>query len=285
MEHIKIIVDSGADIPKELAVKYDIAVLPICVIINDEVFYDGETIESKQYLEDIKGYEQVPTTSMVPVDRLKSAIEKYSKEYEKLIYVTISSKSSGGYQAAHLIKSQIEEETGKEIDLTILDSGSFTMVYGSVVVKMAQMAKEGASFNEVIDYFNQKMPTMSALFMVDDLDHLQKGGRIKPGIALIGGLLGIKPVLTINDGLVDLYKKERGKLRALESVVKNAVAQMSEPSENDIWIANGNADADCEIVTEMLKKYITPKSITQFDLGCVIGTHSGPGLVGIIFSK
>ena len=285
MERIKILVDSGSDIPKDLVKKFDIAVLPICVIINGEVFYDGVTLDGREYLKKIKEYEQIPTTSMVPVEIMKEAFIKYSEEFDKLIYVTISSKSSGGYQAAHLVKAQIEEETGKDLNLTILDSGAFSIVYGSVVVKMAEMAKNGESYQSLIDYFNETMPKKTAYFMVDDLDHLQKGGRIKPGIALIGSLLGIKPVLTLSDGLVDLYGKERGKIKALDTIVKNVVSQMSDPSANEIWIASGNADEDCRLVKEMLLKYITPKSITQYDLGCVIGTQTGPGVVGVIFNK
>ncbi len=94
MERIKILVDSGADIPKELVEKYDITVLPICIIINGEVFYDGVNLDGREYLEKITEYEQIPTTSMVPVEMMKDAFIKYSKEYDKLIYVTISSKSS-----------------------------------------------------------------------------------------------------------------------------------------------------------------------------------------------
>ena len=285
MERIKILVDSGADIPKELVEKYDITVLPICIIINGEVFYDGVNLDGREYLEKIKEYEQIPTTSMVPVEMMKDAFIKYSKEYDKLIYVTISSKSSGGYQTAFLVKSQIEEETGNALDLTILDSYAFSMLYGSVVVKMAKLAKNGASYNEVIDCFNKNISNISAYFMVGELGHLQKGGRIKPGVALIGTLLGIKPVLTINDGLVDVYSKERGKRKALDVAVKQVIAEMKNPSESEILIANGYADEDCKLATEMILSKITPKSIMQYDLGCVIGTHTGPGVVGILFTK
>lgn len=285
MARIKLITDSGADIPKELAEKYNITVLPICVVINEEIFYDGYTIYSREYLKRLKEMPEVPTTSMVPVSMLQEEFVKNLDQYDHQIYVTISSKSSGGNQTAHMIKSQIEEETGKPSNITILDSKSFSMLYGKIVVDMAKMADEGASYDEIINHFEVEMPKRNAYFMVDDLMHLQKGGRIKPGIAVIGSLLGIKPVLTINDGLVDLYKKERGKIKALDAIVNYSISRISDPSKCDIWVANGYADEDCKRVIEMISAKITPKSINEYDLGCVIGTHTGPGVVGILFTE
>ena len=285
MERIKIITDSAADIPAELAQKYNITVLPLCVVIDGKVYYEGRDFTPREYYKRMSELKEIPTTSMVPAEMLRQEFEKNLTEYDKQIYITISAKSSGGYQAAHLMKTQLEEETGKPSNITILDSKSFTMVYGRIVIKMAQMAADGCSYDEIINFFNTEMPKSTAFFMVDDLIHLKKGGRINPGVAILGTLLNIKPILTINDGLVDAYKKERGKNRALENMVNYAIEQMSDPSENEIWIANGYAEEDCAVVTEKLKAKITPKSISHCEIGCVIGTHAGPGLVGIIFSK
>jgi len=285
MARIKLITDSGADIPKELREKYDITVLPICVIINGEVLYDSYTIHSRDYFKKLKELQEIPTTSMIPLEMMQEEFNKNLEDYDHQIFVTLSSKASGGNQAAHMLKNQIEEETGKPSNITILDSASYSMLYGDVVINMAKMVQNDASYDEIISYFEEQMPKRNAYFMVDDLMHLQKGGRIKPGIAVIGSLLGIKPVLTINDGLVDLYKKERGKIKALTAIVDYSISRMSDPSKCDIWIANGYADEDCKKVTQMLLSKIQPKSINEYDLGCVIGTHTGPGVVGILFTE
>ncbi len=285
MARIKFITDSASDLPRELAEKYDITVLPICIVIDGKIYHDGVNLMGKDYVAKLKDMETIPTTSMVPVDMLKDEFKKNLDEYDHQIYVTVSSKASGGNQTAHMIKSQIEEKIGKSSNITILDSTSYSMLYGLVVAEMAQMAQDGKTYDDIISYFNERMSKRNAYFLVDDLKHLQKGGRIKPGIALIGTMLGIKPVLTINDGLVDLFKKERGKVKALESIVNYTVAAIENPSECDIWIANGGADEECKKVTEMLLTKITPKSINQYDLGCVIETHAGPGIVGILFTK
>lgn len=285
MGRIKIITDSGSDIPPHLASQYNITVLPICVVIDGKTYYDGRDFSPRQYYQMLKEMDEIPTTSQVPVKLLEDELTANLKEYEHQIYVTISSKSSGGYQTTHLIKSQIEESTGKPSNITILNSGLFSMLYGHIVVQMAKMAQDGFSYDEIMNYYDEEVPKRRAYFMVDDLNHLKKGGRINPGVALLGGLLNIKPVLTINDGLVDVYKKERGRIRALNALVEYTLADMSCPEETQIWIANGCADEGCQYVTEKLLEKITPKGINEFDIGCVIGTHAGPGLVGIIFSK
>lgn len=285
MGRIKIITDSGSDIPPHLASQYNITVLPICVVIDGKTYYDGRDFSPRQYYQMLKEMDEIPTTSQVPIKLLEDELTANLDEYEHQIYVTISSKSSGGYQTAHLIKSQIEENTGKSSNITILDSGLFSMLYGHTVVQMAKMAQDGRSYDEIMDYYNEEIPKRCAYFMVDDLNHLKKGGRINPGVALLGGLLNIKPVLTINEGLVDVYKKERGRMRALNALVEYALADMSRPEETQIWIANGCADEGCQYATEKLLEKITPKGINEFDIGCVIGTHAGPGLAGIIFSK
>lgn len=285
MARIKLITDSASDLSKELASKYDITVLPICIVMDDKVYHDGVNLMGREYAGMLKEMETIPTTSMVPVDLLEDEFKKNLDEYDHQIYVTVSSKASGGNQTAHMIKTQIEEETGKPSNITILDSHAYSMLYGYAVVEMAKMVQAGKSYDEIINLFNELMPKRNAYFLVDDLKHLQKGGRIKPGIALIGTMLGIKPVLTINDGLVDLYKKERGKIKALEAIVNYSVATIEHPEECDIWIANGGADEECKKVTEMLLSKITPRSINQYDLGCVIETHAGPGIVGILFTK
>lgn len=283
MARIKIITDSASDIPQYLVDKYNIAYLPICVVMDGKVYYDRYELDGREYIKSLSEMEEIPTTSMVPIELMEKEFKSNLDDYDYQIFVSLSAKASGGNNAAHLLKEQIEDEIGHESNIIILDSEKFSMLFGKDVVKMAELASEGASLEEVMAAFERGKRTGNAFFIVDDLKHLQKGGRIKATTAVIGGLLGIKPILTINDGLVENIGKERGMQRSLNKIVNMTAEVYDSENKPKIWLANGYADESCKIVCELLKEKLGDVEIEMFDLGCIIGTHTGPGVIGIIF--
>lgn len=285
MAHIKIITDSASDIPQYLLDKYDISFLPICVIIDGKVYKDRYDLSGREYLKTLSDMEEIPTTSMVPMEIIEDEFRKNLDKYDAQVFITMSSKGSGGYNAANLIKDKIEDETGKKSNITVIDSMLYSMLFGKAVVAMAQKAQDDTKLDEVLDVYKTFTENATAYFMVDDLKHLQKGGRIKSGTALVGSLLGIKPILTINDGLVEAIGKERGKQRAINKIVELTVNDYDRELRSKIWIANGYADEGCTEVINLLKEKLDNPPIEMFDLGCIIGTHVGSGLIGIIFDK
>ena len=283
MAHIKIITDSASDIPKYLVEKYNIGYLPICIVMDGKVYYDRYDLDGREYMKKLPEMEEIPTTSMVPIELMEKEFRKNLDEYDYQIFVTLSAKASGGNNAAHLLKEQIEDELGKESNIIILDSQKYSMLFGKDVVKMAELASKDASLDEILEAFEHGKKTGNAYFIVDDLKHLQKGGRIKATTAVIGGLLGIKPILTINDGLVENIGKERGMQKSLNKIVDMTVGEYDVIKKPKIWLANGYADESCEIAKNLLKEKLGDVEIEKFDLGCIIGTHTGPGVIGIIF--
>lgn len=285
MARIKIIADSASDIPQYLVDKYNIGYLPVCVVMDGKVYYDRYDIDGREYMKKLPEMEEIPTTSMIPLELIEKEFRNNLDDYDYQILVTLSAKASGGYNAAHLLKEQIEDELGHESNIIILDSEKFSMLYGKDVVKMAQLAENGASLEEVMSAFETGKKTGKAFFMVDDLKHLQKGGRIKATTAVIGGLLGIKPILTINDGLVENIGKERGIQKSLNKIASMTAEVYDTVNKPKIWLANGYADESCEITINLLKEKLGDVEIEMYDLGCIIGTHTGPGVVGIIFDQ
>lgn len=283
MAHIKIITDSASDIPQYLVDKYNIGYLPICVVMDGKVYHDRYDLDGREYMKKLLEMEEIPTTSMVPLELMEKEFRSNLDEYDYQIFVSLSAKASGGNNAAHLLKDQIEDELGKESNIVVLDSEKYSMLFGKDVVKMAELASKGASFEEIMAAFEQGKKTGNAYFIVDDLKHLQKGGRIKATTAVIGGLLGIKPILTINDGLVENIGKERGMQKSLNKIVNMTVEEYDNVNKPKIWLANGYADESCEIAIKLLKEKLGDIEIEMFDLGCIIGTHTGPGVIGIIF--
>ncbi len=285
MAHIKIITDSASDIPQYLVDKYNIGYLPICVVIDGKVYHDRYELDGREYMMKLPEMEEIPTTSMVPLELMEKEFRSNLEDYDYQIFVTMSAKASGGNNAAHLLKEQIEDELGHESNIIVLNSEKYSMLFGKDVVKMAELASKGASLEEVMEAFENGKKTGEAFFTLDDLKHLQKGGRIKATTAVIGGLLGIKPILTINDGLVENIGKERGLLKSLNKIVNMTAEVYDTVNKPKIWLANGYADESCNTVIELLKEKLGDVEIEMFDLGCIIGTHTGPGVIGIIFDK
>ena len=285
MAHIKIIADSASDIPQYLIDKYNIGYIPICVVMDGKVYHDRYDLDGRDYMKKLPELEEIPTTSMMPMELLEKEFRKNLNDYDYQILVTMPAKASGGNNAAHLLKGQIEDELGHESNIIILDSEKYSMLFGKIVVKMAQLAFEGASLEEIINAFEDGKRTGMAYFTLDSLTHLQKGGRIKSTTAIVGGLLGIKPILTVNDGLVESIGNERGLKKSLNKIVDMTVEIYDTENKPKIWLANGYADESCEIVTGLLKENLGDVEIEMFDLGCIIGTHTGPGVIGIIFDR
>ena len=283
MAHIKIITDSASDIPKYLVDKYNIGYLPICVVMDGKVYHDRYDLDGREYMKSLPEREEIPTTSMVPLELMEKEFRANLDCYDYQIFVTMSAKASGGNNAAHLLKEQIEDEIGHESNIIVLDSEKYSMLFGKDVVKMAELAFNGASLEEIMEAFEKGKKTGNAFFIVDDLKHLQKGGRIKATTALIGGMLGIKPILTINDGLVENIGKERGMQKSLNKIVNMTAEVYDIENKPKIWLANGYADESCNMAIDLLKEKLGDVEIEMFDLGCIIGTHTGPGVIGIIF--
>lgn len=282
MAHIKIITDSASDIPQYLVDKYDISYLPICVVMNDTVYRDRYDLDGREYAQRLHEIDPIPTTSMVPISMVEEEFRSNLDKYDHQIFVTMSAKGSGGYNASNIVKEEIEEELG-ESKITIIDSQLYSMLFGKAVLEMAKRASEGAELDELLKVYEDNSKNSRAFFLVDDLKHLEKGGRIKPGAAIIGGLLGIKPILTINDGLVEAIGKERGKQKAMDKIISLAVEAYDTKRHSKIWVANCFADEGCDYVRDELSKKLNNPEIEIFDLGCIIATHAGSGLIGIIF--
>ena len=284
MERIKIITDSAGDVPKDIAKELDITVLHTRVVMNGETYVDDVDYDRVEYAKMMRGIEEIPKTSMVPLGEIKEEFMKNLDSYDHQIYVTLSSKASGTYNGAVLMKDEIEEETGKPSNITVYDSMAFSYLYGVPVMKAAEAVKNGASYDEVMEILGE-ISKMTAYFIVDDLNHLQKGGRINPAVAVVGNLLGIKPILTVKDGIVDSIGKERGKKKAIDKIVNMALEEINDPENQIVYIIKGDADEDAAVLEKTIREKIKCKDVKAYDLGSTIATHTGAGVVAIAFKK
>ena len=276
---IKIVTDSAADIPKSIAEELDIEILPFMINIDGKQIVADKNLTPQEFYKMVENCVEIPSTSQMSPADLEDIYRKIGAE-NTIIHITMSARGSGINNTSNLVAGQLNDEG---FDITVIDSGKFTMIIGDTVIKAAKMARSGASKQEIIDFTNENYARDTAYFLVDDLTFLKKGGRIKATTMAISKVLDIKPFLFINDGLVEATRKVRGLKKSLSVLVDFIEERMENPEENEVMILDSDAPDKVEAIEEMIRERIKPKAITYAKIGPVITCHAGPGLVGVYF--
>lgn len=283
MGKVRIVTDSTADIPDEVKERLGISIVPLKVIFGEETFLDAVTIKSEQF------YEKLAQSSVLPTTSQPSPLE-FSEVYGRLlaedadspiISLHLSAALSGTFQSAVIAHSMLEEES----DITILDSRSASYGFGMRVVKAAEMAQAGESKERIIEAIEQLERDTKLYFLVDTLEYLQKGGRIGKASALIGSILNIKPILSLEpEGIVYAVDKVRGSKKAMARIIE-LLKQTYGDEPVGMTMAYSFRKDTAEELCELLKSQFNVRAINWTTIGAVIGTHTGPGASAVFMYR
>lgn len=276
---IKIMTDMAADIPKKDAERLDITILPFMIMLGGKQIVADIDLSPKDFYKMLDGIEDIPSTSQMSPAELEDIYRDLGRE-NTIIHITMSARGSGINNTSQLVSSQLNDEG---FDITVIDSTMYSMTIGKAVIKAAEMAKAGAEKQEIIDYVKEVYARDTAYFVVDDLTFLRKGGRIKSTAMAISKVLDIKPILNVNDGLVEAFRKVRGLKKAMSTLVDFIDERMDNPSENTLLILSSEADDKVAVLEEMIKERVDIKKIEYYDIGPIITSHVGTGVVGVYF--
>ncbi|WP_458414358.1 DegV family protein [Schinkia sp. CFF1] len=278
---VKILADSACDLPLNLFQLLDIELLPLVVQIDDQQFYDLETIQPQELYDEMrKG--KAPKTAQVPPARFEEAFMKYAEKKDPCIYIAFSSQLSGTYQTAVLIKDDVIEKY-PDFDLTIIDTKAASLGHGLIVKKAAEMAKDGKSKTEIISMIEFYCNHMEHLFTVDSLEYLYRGGRVSKASAFVGGLLNIKPILNVEDGKLVPLEKIKGRKKVLKRMIEIIRERGSNLEDQLMAISHGDDLETAEAMRDLIKAEFGTKEILIHTVGCSIGAHAGPGTIAIFF--
>lgn len=276
MPGVHVVTDSASDLSDELAQGAGITVVPLTIRFGDEELLDRRDLSPASFWQRCRTSAALPETAAPPPGDFRSAFEAAAEAgAEGVLCCTISSRLSATYQAA---LAGAEAVAGR-VPVRVVDSRSVTMGQGLLCLAAAEAAGTGASLDEVAALAEDLVGRTQVLGVVDTLDHLQRGGRIGGAAALLGSLLSIKPVIEVRDGVVEQESKQRTRSRSLDYLAAKVAA--AAPLER-LAVSNGAAP-DIEALVSRLRSVEVAHELVVVDLGPVVGTHAGPGAIGVSY--
>lgn len=274
---IRIITDSTSDIPLEDQKKLGIDIVSLSVIFDSKKYTDGVDLKKAEFYEMLKEAERLPTTSQVNPDGFLELFKNYIDAGDDIIGIFISSKLSGTYQSACIVQEMLGSE-----NIYIVDSKSATFGLALLVYEAIKQRDKGVPADEIYDNLMELRNKIEFYAVVDTLKYLKMGGRLSSSAAILGGMLNIKPLVSLIDGEVKSPGKARGQSAAFASIsgkLKEHVPDKNYP------VVFGHSN-DPKMMDDFIK-YISESDDVAPDyiceIGCVIGTHAGPGCVGLAY--
>ncbi|KGX86320.1 DegV family protein [Pontibacillus litoralis] len=271
-----ILTDSTAYIPQEVRERCHIHMVPLSVTFGNETYREEIDLTSADFYDMVRGADDLPKTSQPSIGIITEKLEQLSQSYDAVVAIHLSSGISGTYQS-----TVSAGEMTDDIQVHVFDSEISCMAQGFYVLEAAEMAENGATPEQIMQRLKEMKQSLRAYFMVDDLTHLHRGGRLSGAQKVVGSLLQVKPVLHFVDTKIVPYEKIRTSKKALKRVkgLLEEVAAEGKPMKATIIHANREEDAE-KLMAELQASYPHVEFVISY-FGPVIGTHLGEGALGI----
>lgn len=284
---IKISTDSTADIPKSFCDELNITVLPLTINYDGKEYRDGIDITTDEMYKILDSAKTLPVSSQVAVNLYTKLFEDTLNEgYSDLIHTSLNSKGSGTYQAGILAKELFFEEHPEakdRLNIHIIDSKTYSMTYGIAVIEAAQLVQKGADAEQVIAHIEDFTQNSRPLFVPLDLKCVKKSGRISPAAAFVGDAIGLKPIITFEDGEAKIIGKVRGENKAISELIDLCVKE-KKPNTNYV-LAYGNNKEVYEKFKKACIEAVGYPPLTEFPVGCIISINTGPNMIAVLYRR
>ncbi|NPV09052.1 MAG: DegV family protein [Anaerolineae bacterium] len=273
---IRIVTDSTANVPTAVVERYGIEVVPLRVIFPDITYRDQVDITAEEFYRLLPHCETLPTTSQPPASEFEDAFRRLSQDGSQVIAILISSKLSGTVASATAAQRALPD-----LPVTVFDSWTTSALQAFMVEHAAEKAAQGATMQEVVQDLEVLKARSQILFTIETFRYLQKGGRIGNASALAASVLRIQPILTLNQGVVDVWGKVRGKRRALQVMMETARERGGTGEGLRVAVVHASApDVAAEMADDVTRQLQCPRP-ELMQISPVIGTHVGPGAIGL----
>lgn len=274
--------DTGGDLPLEMLREQGVGLMSLHYTVEGQSYDAYHPMPDHDFYERMRGG-AMPTTAQVNPDEARQVLEQALATQDRVLHIAFSSGLSGSCQSARLAAQTLEEQNpGKRI--VVVDSLAASLGQGLLVYYALRLREQGRSLEETAQWCEENKLRIAHLFTVDDLLHLHRGGRLSKTAAVIGAVLGIKPVLHVDDaGHLVAVGKVRGRRRALDELVRRMEEQTGGVTPDTVFISHGDCAQDADYVAQCVQQTIgvAPSRIEL--IGPAIGAHSGPGTVALFF--
>ena len=284
----QIISDGGCDFSKEQAHKHDVGVVPFYIIFDQTThFKEGVDISKEDYFKRLVAEKNLfPKTAQPNPQDYIDIYTPHLKDGKDIISLTISSKLSGSYNSAVIAAGILKEEYPDRV-ITVVDSLNASVGQGLILKEMIKMRDAGYTLDETVSLAEKTLKTTRVYFTLDNLEYLKRGGRVGPTTAFVGGILGLRPVLQLEDGQVSQLDNVRGKKRSLK-LMEEAIVDVLKDEVQNVNLSIGHIlsqdDADAfKSSTEAALDIKITDPVTE--VGVTIGTHAGPGALVFAYCK
>jgi len=275
---IVVVTDSSAYLPDEVIKDLPIAVIPLWLMWDEESYQDGIDIQPSEFYQRLKDSKTLPTSSQPSAREFGDFFKKLDQDADAIVNVLVSSQISGTIASAQAAAAE-----HSEMDVRIVDSFSSAMGLGLCVLAAGRAAAEGKSVDEVVAAATEMSQKVYTLFVVDTLEYLFKGGRISGGKHLLGTALNIKPILHFDEGKIKPHSQTRTKRKALAQLLEITEERLGGKQMQEVAVMDVNAPDEGDSVAEMVRERFNPGVLHRTGVSPVVGTHVGPGTVGIAF--
>ncbi len=267
--------DSTAYLPTYKMEALDIHMIPLTVTLDGQAYQEEIDISAKEFYNKVRGEGPLPKSSQPPVGEFVSLFESFVPKYDEVISIHLSSGISGTLAGAVQAGEMV-----KDVVVHVFDSEVSCYMQGFYVLRAAKLAKKGLPATAILAELNEMKKSMRAYFMVDDLAHLQRGGRLSSAQALIGGLLQVKPILHFEEKVIVPFEKIRTRKKAMKRI-SDMLAADAAKMPLEAAIIHGNCPKDAAEWMRELKEELPDVLFTISHFGPVIGTHLGEGAMGL----
>lgn len=282
MRDFVITADSTVDLPASFYEEKNIRIISLSYLLNDNTYEDLGGLSSKEIMDEIR-QGALPTTSQITPQKARDVFEPILKEGKDILHIGFSSALSGSCNSARIAAQELEEEY-EDAKIIVVDSLCASMGEGFLLYKAVELLEQGKSLEETAKWVEENKLHICHDFTVDDLFHLYRGGRVSRTTAVIGSMINIKPVLHVDmEGRLTSIGKARGRKKSLLALI-DRMGEKSKGYENPItMIVHGDCEEDAKHLAELMKERYGVKDVLINGIGAVIGSHVGPGVIGIFY--
>ncbi len=280
MSRIAVLTDSSS-IRTELAREYGISIIPLTICWGDEAYLEGETIDASTFYRQLKERKDLPTTSQPSMGEFMVKFRAVAREFDTdtILGVIVSSRISGTFLSAQQAKAELPD-----LNIELVDAGFISMGTGFQAMVAARMAREGAPMGDILARLKRVRESMEIFCAMETLEYLHRGGRIGGAARFMGALLNLKPILTMANGQIEAFEKIRTRKKSLQRIVEVVEERLAGRRPIELAVVQAAAEqADIDYLTGMLKERLDPQQLLIEEFMPVIGIHSGPGTLGVVY--